>query len=79
MNFREYKNEDGEKILSFIKSEREFRLWSANKYGSYPISSNDINKNYLECKKISNFYPFTLTMYLKKRQKEKHIFAKKID
>ena len=61
MNFREYKNEDGEKILSFIKSEREFRLWSANRYGSYPISSNDINKNYLECKKISNFYPFTLT------------------
>lgn len=60
MNFRKYKNEDANEILSWIETEREFRLWSADRYEKYPALPSDINSNYSECQKISNFYPFTL-------------------
>lgn len=60
MNFRLYKKEDAEEILSWIKDEREFRLWSADRYENYPASPSDINNNYLECEKKSNFYALTL-------------------
>lgn len=60
MLLREYKETDANIILSWIKNEREFRLWSADRYGSYPIEPKDINNNYLECQKNSFFYPLTL-------------------
>lgn len=60
MNFRKYKKEDAKEILSWIENEREFRLWSANRYENYPALPSDLNNNYLECQKTSNFYPFTL-------------------
>ena len=60
MNLRTYKEDDAKEILSWIKNEREFRLWSADRYKTYPVLPSDINNNYLECKKESNFYPFTL-------------------
>ena len=60
MLFREYKEYDAKEILKWIDNERELRLWSADRYGNYPISPNDINDNYLKCKKASNFYPFCL-------------------
>lgn len=60
MLLRAYKEEDAEKILNWIKNEREFRLWSADRYDSYPITPDDINKNYSKSKELSNFYPFTL-------------------
>ena len=62
MNFREYLETDAECILNWIKTERDFRLWSADRYDHYPINSDDMNKNYQESKKVSNFYPMTLTM-----------------
>ncbi len=60
MKFREYKQDDAKEILSWIKDEREFRLWSADRYKNYPALPLDINNNYLECKKASNFYPLIL-------------------
>ena len=60
MELRAYKDEDAKEILSWIKNEREFRLWSADRYKDYPASPSDINNNYSECKKTSSFYPFTL-------------------
>ncbi len=36
MNLRPYKKEDAAKILSWIKNERAFRLWSADRYKNYP-------------------------------------------
>ena len=60
MIFREYKENDAKEILNWIGNEREFRLWSSDRYNNYPILPSDINNNYLECRKISNFYPFTL-------------------
>ena len=60
MIFRPYKHEDGYEILKWIKNERELRLWSADRYGKYPINPEDITNNYSECEKNSNFYAFTL-------------------
>lgn len=60
MILRVYKKDDAEKILSWIKNEKEFRLWSADRYDSYPATPNDINNNYSRSKEISNFYPMTL-------------------
>ena len=60
MKFRKYKEDDAIEILSWIKDEREFRLWSANRYINYPALPSDINDNYLESQKTLNFYPFTL-------------------
>lgn len=55
MNFRTYKEEDAKEILSWIKNEREFRLWSADRYNNYPALPSDINNNYLECRKHQIF------------------------
>lgn len=60
MNFRAYIEEDAEKILSWIKDEREFRLWSADRYKDFPCLPEDINDNYKQCEAMSNFFPFTL-------------------
>ena len=60
MILRDYKDDDARVILNWIKNEKEFRLWSADRYKNYPATPSDINNNYMECKKISNFYPFTL-------------------
>lgn len=61
MKFREYREEDANEILKWIKNEREFRLWSADRYKEYPILPSDINENYKECRKTNEFYPMSLT------------------
>ena len=55
MNIRPYKEEDTKEILSWIKNEREFRSWSADRYKNYPAKPSDINDNYSKSKKLSNF------------------------
>lgn len=60
MVLREYIESDAKEILSWIKSERELRLWSWERYKDYPVTSKDINDNYKECKAKGEFYPMTL-------------------
>lgn len=60
MYLRKYLETDAEKILSWIADERAFRLWSADRYGEYPITADEINKNYRECCENGGFYPVTL-------------------
>jgi len=60
MELRRYKSSDAKIILTWIDSEREFRLWSADRYGNYPIIPDDMNKNYMECSKHTGFYPLTM-------------------
>ena len=60
MKLRQYKENDAKKILSWIKNEREFRLWSADRYDRYPATPSDINNNYKACEENGSFYPFTL-------------------
>jgi RimJ/RimL family protein N-acetyltransferase len=60
MELRKYQETDAIEILKWTTNEREFRLWSADRYGKYPITPDDINKNYNECIKKIDFYPMTL-------------------
>lgn len=60
MEFREYIKSDANEIIKWIKDEKALRLWSADRYNSYPIKAEDINNNYNECKSFGNFYPMTL-------------------
>ena len=60
MELRNYKKEDANEIIKWIRSEKELFLWSADIYNKYPITSEDINNFYINCKDKSNFYPMTL-------------------
>lgn len=64
LKLRPYKQQDAEAIVSWIKDERTLRKWSADRYGAYPITAEDINYKYLECngdcEEPDNFYPMTV-------------------
>ncbi len=60
MNFRNYIETDANEIIKWITDERALKLWSADRYNSYPIKAEDINNNYNEYKSLGNFYPMTL-------------------
>ena len=60
MELRKYQETDAVEILKWTTNEREFRLWSADRYDKYPISPDEINSNYQECMKTNAFYPMTL-------------------
>lgn len=60
---RPYKPKDAELIVSWIKDETALRKWSADRYGAYPITADDMNEKYLkcngDCEEPDNFYPLT--------------------
>ena len=60
MEFRNYKKEDAEEIIKWIRNEQELFLWSADIYNKFPIEAEDINNFYKGCSKKTNFYPMTL-------------------
>lgn len=60
MELRSYQEKDADKIITWIKDERELILWSADIYNTYPITANDINNFYKKCLVNKNFYPLTL-------------------
>ena len=63
LRLRQYKPCDAKNIVSWIKDEETLKKWSADRFGEFPISADDINKKYLEnngdCVEEDNFYPFT--------------------
>ena len=63
MKLRPYKPEDAKTIISWIKDERALRLWSADRFGAYPVTAEDMNYKYIECNgdcpEPDNFYPMT--------------------
>jgi len=60
MYFRDYNEQDANTIIKWIRNEKELKLWGADRYKSFPICADEINNNYTEAKKVSNFYPKTL-------------------
>lgn len=60
MELRTYQENDAKEILKWIKTERDFRLWSADRYEKYPATPEDVNNNYNICKTNDVFYPMTL-------------------
>ena len=57
MKVRYFVKDDAKEVLSWINSEREFRLWSADQYGDYPINPEDIVENYKSKISEGKFYP----------------------
>lgn len=63
LRLRPYKPKDGETIVRWLKDEITFRKWCSDRYQTFPITGEDINKKYFEnngeCADPENFYPFT--------------------
>ena len=62
LRLRPYKPCDADNIVSWIKDEHALRKWSSDRFGDFPITSEDINNKYLkhngDCIEPDNFYPF---------------------
>ena len=61
MRIRFFQTEDAKRVLKWIHSEREFRMWSVDQYGEYPIEPADIIRNYMLKMSIGEFYPLIFT------------------
>ena len=59
MILREYKTEDAAIIAGWIRTEEELYRWSADIYGKYPLSGEDIDANYKAATKSGRFIPLT--------------------
>lgn len=63
LRLRPYKSCDAEKIVSWCKDERAFRLWCSDRFPRFPITAADLNKKYFnengDCVEADDFYPFT--------------------
>lgn len=59
MTLRKFQNTDAETIIRWIRSEREFREWCADRYDHYPIDAADIVSNYGNCGRRGGFFPLT--------------------
>lgn len=63
LRLRQYKPEDAATIISWCRDEETFRKWTSDRYGSFPITADDMNQKYIEnngdCEEADNFYPLT--------------------
>lgn len=59
LNLRPYQQEDAHAILSWIKNEKALRIWSADRYGTYPIRAEDISAQYAGHETSETFFPIT--------------------
>ena len=59
LRLRPYKACDAETIVSWITDERSFRMWCADRYESFPINADDMNRHYDGFAFSDSFYPFT--------------------
>lgn len=48
LRLRQYKPCDADSIVSWIKDEEALRKWSSDRFGDFPITSEDINNKYIE-------------------------------
>lgn len=59
LRLRPYRNCDAKYIVSWIKDEAAFRRWCADRYESYPITAEDMNRMYAGCAEGDDFFEFT--------------------
>ena len=59
LRLRPYKKCDAPAIVSWCKDEVAFRKWSADRFGNYPITSDDLNAQYAPTEDSDTFFPFT--------------------
>lgn len=59
LRLRPYRKSDAEYIVTWIKDEVTFRKWSADRFDSYPITAEDVNKLYDNYALLYDFIPMT--------------------
>ena len=59
LRLRPFKNQDAKYILGWIKDEKSFRKWSADRYEHYPAKEEDMIQMYRATEDTDNFYPMT--------------------
>jgi RimJ/RimL family protein N-acetyltransferase len=59
LKLRKFCPADADIILGWISNEREFRMWSADRFGDYPITPNDMMVHYDKCSSSGDFFPLT--------------------
>lgn len=63
LKLRPYKCCDAETILSWCRDEESFRRWTSDRYDTFPITAEDMNRKYVDCNgdcpEPDNFYPVT--------------------
>ena len=59
MRLRDYKREDAQIIAGWIKTEEELYRWSADIYGKFPLTGEDIDNNYCRAMESGRFFPLT--------------------
>lgn len=60
LRLRPYKPCDAKEIVTWCKDEFSFRQWSADRWETYPLMAESMNKKYIEdngdCEEEDNFY-----------------------
>ena len=59
MKLREFREEDAWVIAGWLQSEDELYKWSADRFNKYPLTGDDINKNYAPQLETGRFFPLT--------------------
>ena len=59
LRLRPYKACDAQTIISWIGDEVAFRKWCADRFESYPITAEDLNRHYDAMAYSDSFYEFT--------------------
>ena len=59
MHLRAFREEDAEIIAGWLRSKEEFYKWSADRYNQFPLTGDDINRNYAPQQSSGRFYPLT--------------------
>ena len=59
MRLRPYKACDAKTVVSWIKDETAFRMWSADRFERYPITQEDLNAHYDALAYTDNFFEMT--------------------
>ncbi|MBO7677631.1 MAG: GNAT family N-acetyltransferase, partial [Erysipelotrichaceae bacterium] len=60
MKLREYRKEDAQFIINWIKDEEEFYRWSADRFNRYPISGKDLDEHYSFHMRSNRFMPLVM-------------------
>lgn len=59
VRIRPYRRSDADIIVSWIKNERIFRFWCADRFENYPITPDDLNDQYDNSEGSEDVFHFT--------------------
>lgn len=59
LRLRPYKDCDAAEIVSWVGDEVSFRKWCADRYETYPITADDMNRHYDAFRNSDSFYQMT--------------------